>query len=237
LTYCILASAALISLHPLILGPGPIPATPQELDSWPATTDWSSFGRRRQPAYQALREAAFRLGKEAEVTTESSDINAATCYMLDFLSETGELRACSLRLLDWPLTPSYSQAHPRRPSLVPTRRRTWLTPGPWQRTDQKQRLDIPFGGRLSWRARQSDQRSSARPSSCKCRRLRSRRCRELITPLPSSPSDQRILYGEDSMSLDQLETLLSDKTTMRDQQPIFSALRPCRLASDVQTDR
>lgn len=89
LTYCVLASAALISLHPLILGPGPLPATPEELDTWPITTDWSSFGRRRQGAYQALRDAAFRLGKEAEVTTEASDCNAATCYMLDFLSETG----------------------------------------------------------------------------------------------------------------------------------------------------
>jgi hypothetical protein len=29
------------------------------------------------------------------------------------------------------------------------------------------------------------------------------------------------------MSLEQVEAMLSDTTTMRDQQPIFTALRPC----------
>lgn len=89
--YCILASAALISLHPLILGPGPIPSTPEELNSWPEGTDWSEFGRRREPAYRNLRDAAFRLGKDAEVTTEPNECNVASCYLLDFLSETGKM--------------------------------------------------------------------------------------------------------------------------------------------------
>lgn len=49
-------------------------------------------------------------------------------------------------------------------------------------------------------------------------------------PLHSSPSDQKILHGDENMSLEQLEAMLDDTTTMQDPQPIFTALRPCESA-------
>ncbi|ORY90286.1 hypothetical protein BCR35DRAFT_323723 [Leucosporidium creatinivorum] len=186
LTYCILASAALISLHPLILGPGPIPASPQELDSWPATTDWSLFGRRRQGAFNALREAAFRLGKEAEVTTELSAYNVASCYMLDYLTDTSRAEKPTSR----PYATAY-MAHAR--ALAETRPEGHL------------------GETVRWSSFMANEAV---------------RSTQAGTPIIFSPSDQKVLHGDESMSLDQLETMLGDTTTMRDQQPVFAALRP-----------
>lgn len=92
LVFSILASAALISIHPAILGDGPIPASLRELDSWPASTDWGAFGRRREPAFRALRDEALRLAKEAEVTTNTNTICSSVCYLVDaLLFDAGEL--------------------------------------------------------------------------------------------------------------------------------------------------
>lgn len=84
--YAIYACAALIALHPSILGPGPLP-TYEELDRAPhETIDWSSFGRRREPACRALREEAFRIAREADVVANYTDAtNAACCFLLDYL--------------------------------------------------------------------------------------------------------------------------------------------------------
>ncbi|ORY90311.1 hypothetical protein BCR35DRAFT_323738 [Leucosporidium creatinivorum] len=186
LTYCILASAALISLHPLILGPGPIPATPQELDSWPATTDWSSFGRRRQEACRALREAAFRLSKEAEVTTESSACNAASCYILDFLMDNSGATKATSR----PYATAY-MAHAR--SLA------------------ESQPEGELGQPVRWATFMAGEAVRATQAGA---------------PILFSTSDQMMLHGDDNMSVEQLETMLSDKSTMREQQPIFASLRP-----------
>lgn len=85
LTHAILATAALISPHPAILGDGPLPASLDEVSAWPSTTDWQSFGRRREGACRALSNEAFHVAKEAEVTVDCSAESAATCYLLDFL--------------------------------------------------------------------------------------------------------------------------------------------------------
>lgn len=85
LTYAILATSALISPHPAILGDGPVPASLEEVSTWPSTTDWQSFGRRREGACRALSNEAFRIAKEADVTIECSHESAATAYLLDFL--------------------------------------------------------------------------------------------------------------------------------------------------------
>ncbi|ORY92615.1 hypothetical protein BCR35DRAFT_298083 [Leucosporidium creatinivorum] len=85
LAFAVLATAALVSPHPSILGEGPVPTSLEELGAWPALTDWASFGRRRQGACRALTEEAFRAAREADITVNWSTESAVTCYLLDFL--------------------------------------------------------------------------------------------------------------------------------------------------------
>jgi hypothetical protein len=85
LTLAVLATAALVSPHPAILGEGPTPKSLDEVSSWPASTDWASFGRRREGHCRALTEEAFRAAHEAAVTMNWSAESAVTCYLLDFL--------------------------------------------------------------------------------------------------------------------------------------------------------
>lgn len=88
LTYCVYAIASLSSIHPLVLGPGPIPASFEEINSWPlGATEFTSYGIRRKDVCVSLYLEALRLAKAGEIHFYPSEVNIGACYLLDLLSQ------------------------------------------------------------------------------------------------------------------------------------------------------
>ncbi|ORY90265.1 hypothetical protein BCR35DRAFT_299868 [Leucosporidium creatinivorum] len=81
---CVVALTALQSIDPAILGPGPVPASFEELGSR-GSVDWASFGLRRERACRSLRREAFKAAMASDVLLVATEENAATCCMLDIL--------------------------------------------------------------------------------------------------------------------------------------------------------
>ncbi|KAL1741964.1 hypothetical protein HDZ31DRAFT_44292 [Schizophyllum fasciatum] len=93
LAYSIMAVTARVSTHPMLIGAdvsdtqlleflasGNVMITPG--------LDLRELGRRRDPLCRRLQDEACRLAFEAGVTVVTSEENAASCYLLDFLESS-----------------------------------------------------------------------------------------------------------------------------------------------------
>ncbi|ORY46226.1 hypothetical protein BCR35DRAFT_311039 [Leucosporidium creatinivorum] len=185
--YALYACAALVALHPSILGAGLLP-TFEELDRAPVeTTDWASFGRRREPACRALREEAFRIAQEANVVANYTDTtNAACCFLLDYLDNcrpfVGKLsRPYAVALL----------AHARTLAEVSE--------------------EPSFAHAMGWSAFLAIQALKSTHQGA---------------PIIFTPGDQRMLYGADLLTLDQMTIKLRDASTAHDLQVVIHCVRP-----------
>ncbi|KAF7305483.1 Zn(2)-C6 fungal-type domain-containing protein [Mycena chlorophos] len=90
LALAIICAASLASFHPSVLGDGPRPTSLADSVSFFAsasTQDLLGCGLRRAPAFQALRNEAFKAAWETGVMLQPSVENAAACFLLDLMEQ------------------------------------------------------------------------------------------------------------------------------------------------------
>ncbi|KAF7291545.1 Zn(2)-C6 fungal-type transcriptional factor [Mycena chlorophos] len=87
LATCICCVAASVSWHSSIIGPGPHPESLADATVIYPGADLRSYGERRAPVYQALQERAITMACTARVMLEPSDMNAASCMLLELSEE------------------------------------------------------------------------------------------------------------------------------------------------------
>ncbi|KAF7314254.1 Zn(2)-C6 fungal-type transcriptional factor [Mycena kentingensis (nom. inval.)] len=85
LTACICAAAASVSWHPTILGPGVCPESLKDPSVMFPGADLRSFGERRAPMCRMLVDFALKVAFEGRITLEPTELNAASCLLLDTL--------------------------------------------------------------------------------------------------------------------------------------------------------
>ncbi|KAJ7238132.1 hypothetical protein B0H12DRAFT_100571 [Mycena haematopus] len=85
LALCIIAATSLSSFHESVLGPGPRPQSIQDLEPFLSSPHVGGCGVRRAAAYCALRAKAVMAAREIGIMFEPTEVNAASCYLLDYL--------------------------------------------------------------------------------------------------------------------------------------------------------
>ncbi|KAL1678168.1 hypothetical protein EV122DRAFT_290533 [Schizophyllum commune] len=93
LAHCIIAVTARVSTHPMLIGAD---VTDTQLLEFLSSgnlmiipgLDLRELGRRRDAICRGLHEEARRLAREAGITIYTSEENAASCYLLDFLESS-----------------------------------------------------------------------------------------------------------------------------------------------------
>lgn len=91
LALCIVCFVSLTSFHPSVLGDGPRPESFLDHDFFSSQQSrLLECGKRRAPAFRALRAEALKGAWEIGVMLQPSSENAASCYLLD-LTELGNL--------------------------------------------------------------------------------------------------------------------------------------------------
>ncbi|KAJ7764327.1 hypothetical protein B0H16DRAFT_1526770 [Mycena metata] len=93
----IVALGSLISFHESVLGPGPRPASHDDLSFFTSGLhkDVINCGARRAPTCRALHAAALKAAWDAGIILNVSTENAASCYLLDMLDEQSDLSKVS----------------------------------------------------------------------------------------------------------------------------------------------
>ncbi|KAF7291650.1 Zn(2)-C6 fungal-type domain-containing protein [Mycena chlorophos] len=90
LATCICAVGATVSWHPGILAPGPGPRSPESLTDTTVIhpgADLRVYGERRAAACRVLQERTISMACAARVMLEPSEMNAASCMLLETLEE------------------------------------------------------------------------------------------------------------------------------------------------------
>ncbi|KAJ7264501.1 hypothetical protein B0H12DRAFT_1321427 [Mycena haematopus] len=88
LALCIIAVTSLSSFHESVLGPGPRPQSFEDLEFFLSSPDLGGCGVRRAATYRALRANAVVAAREIGIMFEATEVNAASCFLLDFLEQT-----------------------------------------------------------------------------------------------------------------------------------------------------
>ncbi|KAJ6624421.1 hypothetical protein B0H10DRAFT_738999 [Mycena sp. CBHHK59/15] len=87
LALSIMALASSISFDVAVLGEGPRPASFVDETFFFPGADLRSFGVRRAPVCRALHSEALRAAWDSGIMLETSDVNAASCFVLDLLEQ------------------------------------------------------------------------------------------------------------------------------------------------------
>lgn len=85
LVYSAFAIGTLYSYDASIIGPSPYTSFADLLPGM----DLRSYGKRRRPAFEQMRELAMRAAREVDVWMEPTVDNAGTCNLLDIASRIG----------------------------------------------------------------------------------------------------------------------------------------------------
>jgi hypothetical protein len=89
LALCIIAVSSLISFHEVILGPEPRPGSFFDPLFFSSKTEVRNCGRRRAEACRALHAAALKAAWDAGIMLQVSNENAASCFLLELLEQSG----------------------------------------------------------------------------------------------------------------------------------------------------
>lgn len=87
LVYSAFAIGTLYSYDASIIGPSPYTSFADLSSS--SGMDLRSYGKRRRPAFEQMRELAMRAAREVDVWMEPTVDNAGTCNLLDIASRIG----------------------------------------------------------------------------------------------------------------------------------------------------